>query len=543
MAAPSGIVWGSKVGDYGRIGIYKSITSTNTQSTLTVEVWIGTKYSVSDTNNTLYFDDRASSGSATTDRGSKSINTTVASGTGWSDSNERKLYTYTKTYDRGASDVTRYLCAKLANVDRVGGTMYVSTTATIPKLATYTVTYNANGGSGAPGAQTKTYGKALTLSSTKPTRTDYKFLGWSASKTATTATYKAGGAYAANNAITLYAVWELAYVKPTIKSLTVSRHVSNGGDQSDSGTWARVRFSWTTFNKTPTITVKIGSDTYSVTGLSGTSGAVDTYVDASLNPDTTYSVTVTVNDGTESVSSNKNLTGAKYVMDLLKGGNGAAFGKAAEKPGYVDNNFKTYLRDNVELENGMCVYGALKDNSSTMVGVFQPLNANNNTVIGYGNYDRYVNDTNHTLNAEQGNTNIYGNNINFGVANNGSSSFFKPYYSKGDAIENIDIHTAGYVTSGKSQVCFVIPLYKPVVGTASIILTSSGGFTLRQDGLYTHGSSWDSTNNKMIYTYPDSYVATIDEYGIVVKAIFKDLTNAVNNAPIGICWNGTIEFN
>jgi hypothetical protein len=35
---------------------------------------------------------------------------------------------------------------------------------------TYTVSYNANGGSGAPSSQTKTYGKNLTLSSTKPTK-------------------------------------------------------------------------------------------------------------------------------------------------------------------------------------------------------------------------------------------------------------------------------------------------------------------------------------------------------------------------------------
>ena len=34
--------------------------------------------------------------------------------------------------------------------------------------ATYKVTYNANGGSGVPSAQTKTYGTALTLSSIKP---------------------------------------------------------------------------------------------------------------------------------------------------------------------------------------------------------------------------------------------------------------------------------------------------------------------------------------------------------------------------------------
>ena len=73
---------------------------------------------------------------------------------------------------------------------------------------TYTVSYNANGGTGAPSSQSKTHGTALTLSSTKPTRTGYTFLGWSTSSSATSATYTAGGSYTANAAATLYAVWK-----------------------------------------------------------------------------------------------------------------------------------------------------------------------------------------------------------------------------------------------------------------------------------------------------------------------------------------------
>ncbi|MDD3240017.1 MAG: InlB B-repeat-containing protein, partial [Lachnospira sp.] len=45
----------------------------------------------------------------------------------------------------------------------------------------HTIKYNANGGTGAPGNQTKTYGQALTLSSKKPTRTGYTFKGWTCS--------------------------------------------------------------------------------------------------------------------------------------------------------------------------------------------------------------------------------------------------------------------------------------------------------------------------------------------------------------------------
>ena len=72
----------------------------------------------------------------------------------------------------------------------------------------YTISYDANGGSGAPDSQLKIHGTALTLSSVKPTRSGYAFLGWSTNKNATSATYAAGGSYTANASTTLYAVWE-----------------------------------------------------------------------------------------------------------------------------------------------------------------------------------------------------------------------------------------------------------------------------------------------------------------------------------------------
>ena len=85
----------------------------------------------------------------------------------------------------------------------------VSGSESVPK-PTYTVSYNANGGSGAPGNQTKTWGSNLTLSSTKPTRSGYNFLGWGTSSGATSASYQPGGTYSSNSGITLYAIWQVA---------------------------------------------------------------------------------------------------------------------------------------------------------------------------------------------------------------------------------------------------------------------------------------------------------------------------------------------
>lgn len=83
------------------------------------------------------------------------------------------------------------------------------------KANTYTITYNANGGSNAPAAQTKTYGVNLTLATSKPTRTNYTFKGWSRTSNGAVA-YQPGATYTSNAAITLYAVWELSYFSPKI---------------------------------------------------------------------------------------------------------------------------------------------------------------------------------------------------------------------------------------------------------------------------------------------------------------------------------------
>ena len=72
----------------------------------------------------------------------------------------------------------------------------------------YTVTYNANGGTGALEAQKKVDGEPLTLSETVPTYTGYKFLGWATSQSATEAEYRPGETYSDDEALELFAVWQ-----------------------------------------------------------------------------------------------------------------------------------------------------------------------------------------------------------------------------------------------------------------------------------------------------------------------------------------------
>ena len=94
----------------------------------------------------------------------------------------------------------------------------------------YTIAYNANGGSNAPGSQDKAHGTSVTLSSTKPTRSGYEFLGWSTSSNATSATYDPGDTFSNEGNTTLYAVWE--------KQVTLSYNANGGSGSMSSQTCA-----------------------------------------------------------------------------------------------------------------------------------------------------------------------------------------------------------------------------------------------------------------------------------------------------------------
>lgn len=125
-----------------------------------------------------------------------------------------------------------------------GSYLGFSGSVTIPAQSS-TITYNANGGSGAPGAHSYTNANSGTtnLSSTKPTRTGYDFLGWSLSSTATSASYSAGQAWNLNNFgnYTLYAVWR-------IKTFTVTIRRGTGISDISSPAWG-----WTGNYKTSTV--------------------------------------------------------------------------------------------------------------------------------------------------------------------------------------------------------------------------------------------------------------------------------------------------
>lgn len=212
------------------------------------------------------------------------------------------------------------------------------------KANTYTVKYNANGGTGAPGDQTKTYGKTLTLSSTKPTRTNYTFKGWGTSASATTVSYAAGASYTNNAAVTLYAVWELSYIKPRLSNLSIVRS-NSAGTANDEGTYALVTFDWECDLAVSSVVVKwklpsASAWTSATVSVSGTSGTVNHVIGSgSLSTESSYDIHITVSDSGGSSYVLGTLTSMLLPFDALAGGKGVAFGKTAELEGVAEFEF------------------------------------------------------------------------------------------------------------------------------------------------------------------------------------------------------------
>lgn len=247
MSAPSGTQWSSPstgTAYQGRIGLYVTSSNSETQTTVTAQVWYWSQYSCQDSSNTFYFDWGASANSAL---GSGSINT--PSNNGWNTANQVLIGIYSKTYGRGTSSSQGTCSARFTGIEYGGGNSYtISVNFTIPARDRHSISYNANGGTGAPSTQYYYYGYDTTLSKTIPTRTGYTFLGWSISSTATSPTYYAGQAWGGTNEgnYTLYAVWE------RISCAIKFDASSNGGMVSGSDSVVRTVYYGDKIGKLPT---------------------------------------------------------------------------------------------------------------------------------------------------------------------------------------------------------------------------------------------------------------------------------------------------
>lgn len=210
------------------------------------------------------------------------------------------------------------------------------------QIKTYTVTYNANGGVDAPASQTKNHGQALTLSTKKPTRTNYTFKGWANTATGNVA-YQSGSNYTGNASITLYAVWELIYFLPKIYNVTVDWSTTHEPETDANGIvrqYAVGGFDWETSYADPNIHVGFyTSDGTLIANKSWTISGGKTHNDYGLetfpselfllNFDVSYTVKITIEDSGGEATVTTTLGGNIYPIDVLAGGNGVSFGGPA----------------------------------------------------------------------------------------------------------------------------------------------------------------------------------------------------------------------
>ena len=218
------------------------------------------------------------------------------------------------------------------------------------KANEYTVSYDANGGANAPAAQAKVHDVALTLSSITPTKSGYSFLGWSTSND-TSIEYQAGATYAANEAMTLYAVWKA-------NEYTVS-YDANGGANAPAAQTKVYEEDLTLSSDIPTKTgytfVGWALNSNSTTALYQAGGTYTNNEGAVLYAVWTQNVVEDNTDGDKPSGEDKPSDGDKPVVDKETVVDETTVKDETAKPtdsDNVDKNDKTDNNDNDEKKSG-----------------------------------------------------------------------------------------------------------------------------------------------------------------------------------------------
>ena len=213
---------------------------------------------------------------------------------------------------------------------------------TVSAKPSHTVSFNANGGSGAPGNVTKWWGESITIPNTRPTRANYTFLGWSTSATGT-AQYQPGQSYVgtSDSNYTLYAIWKLNSLPPTISSYYAFRCNASGTAQDD-GTYVKHVAVWSVDKAHDTsnqcVSLKFGYHDgsgwhdYDASATSGT-GTTTAVIKSGYDASTPYPLRCTLTDKHATVMSYTTVGPASFIFDFSADGKGIGIGQAAPSAG------------------------------------------------------------------------------------------------------------------------------------------------------------------------------------------------------------------
>lgn len=219
-----------------------------------------------------------------------------------------------------------------------------------PPVTLYTLTFDANGGSGAPDPIQRTSGSsgAAVVPSQAPWRTGCSFLGWNTKADGTGTHYSGGDQITVHSDFTLYAVW----IGAQVTSITAYRSTS-GGTKSPTGTYGHVVASskaistvagtvsvtakWGTAGSTPATSLTLSNASYAKTATADASATHAATFGGSFAESGSYVVQVTAKlsvpyNGTTYTAqfqASAVVPKATVTFSALAGGNGIAIGTAA----------------------------------------------------------------------------------------------------------------------------------------------------------------------------------------------------------------------
>lgn len=261
----------------------------------------------------------------------------------------------TKTLAKRHAGYSVAVSAKATNSSGyLNGTSTASASVYIPPVKHSTYHFDANGGTGAPGDADKWYGEHYWMTSARPVRAGYEFLGWSDAKGATSAKWVAGDDVTPDVDTTFYAVWRLAYVPPKVSVTAATRVAASGSTEpSPSCEWAYAAFSWsvdtavTSGNAVKSAVVmyrRAGSVDWTsvVQDASGTSGACSASFAAAGGSAWEVRCDVTDASGNASATATALATIGTAVVPISFGGKGSGVGVLTEAP---DSGFRLGTSD------------------------------------------------------------------------------------------------------------------------------------------------------------------------------------------------------
>lgn len=225
-----------------------------------------------------------------------------------------------------------------------GGFSQVHVAVDVPPKPSHTVSYNANGGSGAPGSATKWYGEDFYISNQKPTRANHVFQYWATAANGSGTRYNPGQRYLPDANVILYAVWKLATKPPTIQSFTAQR-VDEAGNMVESGTRVKLYVTWKcdtsgdSANTVQSVTIAVqDGGTWKETPVtaSGATGT-GTVTLTDLSADASWRFRVAVRDKYGTVSAYTTVGPQRFLLDFSAGGRGIGIGVGAPAEGVAIN--------------------------------------------------------------------------------------------------------------------------------------------------------------------------------------------------------------